>query len=47
MDYNYKVYTKDENNKLHTVLTTKNYKEACEKEEQLNKDGFDTILWQC
>ena len=47
MNYQYKVYTKDEKNKLHTAIITKSYDEACKKEKELNDQGFDTILWQC
>ena len=47
MDRKYKVYTKDEKNHLHTALVTKDYKEACAKETELNNDGFDTFVWEC
>ena len=47
MDRKYKVYSKDEKNRLHTALVTKDYKEACKKESELNDNGIDAFVWEC
>ena len=47
MERKYKVYMKDEFNRVKTVLSTKNYKEACNHEMMLQDKGFDAFVWEC
>lgn len=45
MNRKYKVYKK-ESGKANAVFESVDYKEACEKEKELQDKGFEAFVWQ-